>query len=107
MLKPLLTEKSYNQAEENSLFAFITSVKTKKQDVKDYFKNVFNLVPQDIRVVNYGEKKKRNMMNNTFYYKKAYKKVYVIVKEASDELKKLFNLIKKEDKKETDKSTIK
>lgn len=88
IIKPLLTEKTSDQAENGNAFVFLVDRKTNKVEVKKAIEKVYGVTVNKVNTVNVMGKKKVRMTRGSYsvgrtnHYKKAI--VYVAAGETID-----------------------
>ncbi|MCG8571482.1 MAG: 50S ribosomal protein L23 [Spirochaetes bacterium] len=75
ILRPVVTEKSTTIREKENKYVFIVSVKANKLMVKQAIKDLFQVTPTQINIINVKGKKKR--VRYKYGYTAAYKKAIV------------------------------
>jgi len=78
LVKPILSEKSYEMMEQNK-YTFVVHKKSTKHQIKQAVESAFSVKVKDVNVMNYRGKKKRLGMYEG--RRSSYKKAVVTLKE--------------------------
>ncbi len=76
-VEPVITEKSMNLAKNQGVYTFKAPVRTTKDDIKRFFKEIYGYTVVRVRSVTIPPKIKQNLLTRKKYVKKGYKKFYI------------------------------
>ena len=80
--KPLVTEKTTIEKDENNVIAFVVDNEANKIEIKNAVKTLFNVEVESVKTVNVAGKMKR--VGKNIGKRSNWKKAYVTLKEGSN-----------------------
>lgn len=83
LIKPIITEKSTADSEQNNRYAFAVSVKANKIQIKEAVEATYGVTVKEVKTLNYGPKRSTRYTKNGLQLAKtnAIKKAIISVKE--------------------------
>lgn len=79
IIKPQITEKTLEMS-KNGMFTFVVSNESRKEEIKSYIKNVFNVDVISINTLRNAPELKRNFKKGVIFKKGGIKKAIVKLK---------------------------
>lgn len=80
IIRPRVTEKSVGKSEQN-VYTFMVRKDANKYDVRDAVKQLFNVTPVKINIVNKKPRQQESRSRNRVIPQPGYKKAYVYLKQ--------------------------
>lgn len=87
IIKPVISEKTYMQVEQNDTYTFVVAKSASKPEIKDAIEAIFDGVKVSrVNTLNRKGKRVRNRRNNTFSKRSDSKRAIITLSEGEIEL---------------------
>lgn len=87
VIRPVVTEKTYLQVEQNNTYTFVVAPSASKPEIKDAIEKIFDGVTVSrVNTLNRKGKRVRNRRNNTFTKRADTKRAIITLSEGEIEL---------------------